>query len=145
MLTGIGVLAKGELAGERIDVALDTLDQEDEHSCFSDNTHRDILANANGIRNVYLGQYKRMNGPSLSDLVRSADAKLDRRVRALLDDILDSIDKLAPPFDQALAERESEGWKQADSIVKKLYDLGDQLVKVSSVLKIGTLSVSLPE
>ena len=62
MLTGIGVLAKSELAGERIFTAYDNQDQEDEHSCFSDNTHRDIATNFQGIENVYMGSYIRMNG-----------------------------------------------------------------------------------
>jgi putative iron-regulated protein len=74
MLVGLGSLSRGELAGERIEVALASQDQEDEHSCFSDNTHRDIVNNAKGIQNVWLGSYKRadgttLTGPSLRDLV----------------------------------------------------------------------------
>ncbi|HVK54404.1 MAG TPA: imelysin family protein, partial [Burkholderiales bacterium] len=38
MLVGLGSLSRGELAGERLEVALASQDQEDEHSCFSDNT-----------------------------------------------------------------------------------------------------------
>ena len=51
IMTGVGVLAKSELAGERIFTAYDNQDQEDEHSCFSDNTHRDIITNLQGIEN----------------------------------------------------------------------------------------------
>lgn len=58
---GIGTLSKGELAGERMTVALANKDQEDEHSCFSDNTHADIAMNFLGISNVYLGVYLRTN------------------------------------------------------------------------------------
>ena len=39
ILTGLGSLSGAELAGERMAVAYDNKDQEDEHSCFSDNTH----------------------------------------------------------------------------------------------------------
>ena len=57
IIVGLGSLSRGELAGERMEVALNTQDQEDEHSCFSDNTHRDIVNNALGIDNVWLGRY----------------------------------------------------------------------------------------
>ncbi|MEL7168819.1 MAG: imelysin family protein, partial [Bacteroidota bacterium] len=49
VFTGIGTLAKSELAVERMFVAVDNQDQEDEHSCFSDNTDRDIWLNAEGV------------------------------------------------------------------------------------------------
>lgn len=62
MLVGLGSLSRGELAGERLEVALNSQDQEDEHSCFSDNTHRDAVTNAQGIQNVWLGQYRRADG-----------------------------------------------------------------------------------
>ena len=60
---------------------MNTQDKEDEHSCFSDNTHRDAVTNALGIQNVWLGQYKRadgsvLQGPSLRDLVVAKDAAL---------------------------------------------------------------------
>ncbi len=57
ILTGMGTLSEGELAGERIQIALSADSQEDEHSCFSDNTHRDILLNAKGVLNSYKGSY----------------------------------------------------------------------------------------
>jgi len=50
MLVGLGSLSRGELSGERMEVALNSQDQEDEHSCFSDNTHRDVVTNARGIQ-----------------------------------------------------------------------------------------------
>ena len=52
MVVGLGSLSRGELSGERMEVALNSQDREDEHSCFSDNTHRDIVTNALGIQNV---------------------------------------------------------------------------------------------
>lgn len=57
MLEAMGRLSFGELAGERMNIALTQDSQEDEHSCFSDNTHRDVLLNALGIQNTYLGRY----------------------------------------------------------------------------------------
>lgn len=57
ILTGMGTLSEGELAGERMQIAFSANSQEDEHSCFSDNTHRDIWLNAEGVSNSYFGKY----------------------------------------------------------------------------------------
>ena len=57
ILTGMGTLSEGELAGERMQIALVNNSQEDEHSCFSDNTHRDIWLNAEGVSNSFYGDY----------------------------------------------------------------------------------------
>ena len=58
ILTGMGTLSEGELAGERMQIAFSANSQEDEHSCFSDNTHRDILLNHVGIANSFYGDYR---------------------------------------------------------------------------------------
>ncbi len=57
MLFGMGSLSLGELAGERMKVSLEANSPEDEHDCFSDNTHNSHFYDAKGIRNVYLGEY----------------------------------------------------------------------------------------
>ena len=41
MLTGMGSLSCGELAGERMQLGLMLHDPEEEHDCFSDNTHNE--------------------------------------------------------------------------------------------------------
>jgi len=87
MLFGMGSLSLGELAGERMKVSLEANSPEDEHDCFSDNTHWSHFYDAKGIRNVYLGEYTRtdgtkMTGPSLSSLVAKADAATDDTLKA---------------------------------------------------------------
>lgn len=57
ILFGMGTLSEGELAGERMQIAFTNNSQEDEHSCFSDNTHRDIWLNAEGVSNSFYGSY----------------------------------------------------------------------------------------
>jgi len=57
ILTGMGTLSEGELAGERMQIAFSSNSQEDEHSCFSDNTHRDVWLNAEGVSNSFYGSY----------------------------------------------------------------------------------------
>ena len=89
MFFGLGSLSLGELAGERINVALLAHSQEDEHSCFSDNTHVDIAENARGIQNIFTGTYKRVNGDvlksaSLAELVAVKNADLSKSLTAKL-------------------------------------------------------------
>jgi putative iron-regulated protein len=91
MLFGMGSLSLGELAGERMKVALEANSSEDEHDCFSDNTHNSHFYNGLGIRNVYLGEYTRVDGskvsgPNLSSLVAKVDPATDTTLRADLDD-----------------------------------------------------------
>ena len=79
IMTGMGSLSYGELAGERMKLGLMVHDPEEEHDCFSDNTHNSHLYDAMSIRNVYVGRYRRLDGsivsgPSISDLVRAKDA-----------------------------------------------------------------------
>ncbi len=62
ILTGMGSLAYGELAGERIRLGLLLNDPEEEHDCFSDNTLNSHYYDALGIKNVYMGHYERING-----------------------------------------------------------------------------------
>jgi putative iron-regulated protein len=85
IFTGMGSLSYGELAGERMKLGLMLHDPEEEHDCFSDNTHWSHFNDALGIKNVYTGSYTRVNGqkftgPSLSDLVRSKNAAADKEV-----------------------------------------------------------------
>lgn len=90
ILTGMGSLSYGEQAGERMKLGLMLNDPEEEHDCFSDNTHNSHFYDGLGIRNVYLGQYTRldgslMTGPSLSELVAAKDAEVDLQLKAELD------------------------------------------------------------
>ncbi|MCF5044181.1 peptidase [Pseudomonas sp. PA-7-1E] len=87
MLFGMGSLSLGELAGERMKVSLEANSPEDEQDCFSDNTHYSHFYDAKGIRNVYLGEYTRvdgtkMTGASLSSLVAKADPAADAALKA---------------------------------------------------------------
>ena len=90
MLTGMGSLSYGEQAGERMKLGLMLNDPEEEHDCFSDNTHNSHYYDGLGIRNVYLGSYTRLDGsvmagPSLADLVAAKDAGVDAQLRSELD------------------------------------------------------------
>jgi putative iron-regulated protein len=89
ILTGMGSLSYGEQAGERMRLGLMLNDPEEEHDCFSDNTHNSHYFDGLGIQNVYLGEYVRIDGTlvtgaSLSDLVAAADPALDTEMQGKL-------------------------------------------------------------
>lgn len=102
MLTGMGSLSGAELAGERMTVAYEERDQEDEHSCFSDNTHNDLINNAISIQNVYLGRYGTNDGPGIDDLVQARDPALNTRMKQQLQTSVDLLRAIPAPFDQAI-------------------------------------------
>ncbi|MCA9943346.1 MAG: hypothetical protein KC449_07685 [Anaerolineales bacterium] len=147
MLTGMGVLSKSELAGERIFVAYDNQDQEDEHSCFSDNTHRDIINNAQGIVNVYTGSYTRVDGTavsgaSLADLVAALDTAVAADMDALVETALASTQSIYVPFDQAIVLAEHR--PTVLESVNALQDQGDKVAEVASLLGLA-INTDLPE
>lgn len=89
MLTGMGSLSYGEQAGERMRLGLMLNDPEEEHDCFSDNTHNSHYFDGLGVQNVYLGEYVGIDGTivagaSLSDLVNAKDAALDTEMKSKL-------------------------------------------------------------
>ncbi len=133
---GIGAMAKGELAGERIAVALTNQDQEDEHSCFSDNTHVDIQMNFKGIENVYLGRYKKVDGTtvsgaSLSDLVKELDADKDAAVVAQLAVANTAVYAIPVPFDQAIL---TDPGNKVSGSIDALRSVSDKLVDAAFAL-----------
>lgn len=146
IFTGIGVLAKSELAGERMFTAYDNQDQEDEHSCFSDNTHRDIITNFIGIRNVYLGEYTRIDGTvvsgtGLNDVVAAVDEELNEEMVDLLQQIDIATQQIAVPFDQAIVQPESR--PQVFDTVMLLLDFGDKIAESAAALGL-VIDTSLP-
>jgi putative iron-regulated protein len=119
-LTGMGSLSYGELAGERIKLGLMLNDPEEEHDCFSDNTHNSHYYDGLGIRNVYLGSYTRVDGsviegPSVSDLVAAADPAVDTQLKAELDASVAALAAVKAAaegglaYDQMLAAGNAEG------------------------------------
>jgi len=145
VFTGIGTLAKSELAVERMFVAVNNQDQEDEHSCFSDNTHRDIVTNALGIANVWRGSYTRtdgstVSGTSLADLVRAEDEALADRIDANVRAALSAVDAIPAPFDQAIINDQQTVLAAVDA----LQTLGDSFVEGAAALGIA-INNQLPD
>lgn len=144
MLVGMGVLSRAELAGERMEVALASRDQEDEHSCFSDNTHRDIVTNAEGIRNVWLGQYKRIDGteikgPSLQELVQASNPQAAEKLSRDLEATLAAVNAIQAPFDREIVE--TEGRRRVQKAVQLLRKQSDSMVEAAKTIGIQRLNV----
>lgn len=146
VITGMGVLAASELAGERMFTAYDNRDQEDEHSCFSDNTHRDIITNLQGIINVYNGTYVRLDGSVVSGVgIGEVIAAADEAAAAQLSDTFTTAKQLSLnihyPFDRAISESTSR--PVVLETVMELISAGDLLAEASSSLGYS-ISTALP-
>jgi putative iron-regulated protein len=145
VLTGIGTLSKAELAGERMFVALTNQDQEDEHSCFSDNTDRDIILNAQGIRNVYLGSYTRVDGSvvsgtSIKDLIGQINTTIEGEMNVLSLATITNTNAMPVPFDNALTQEAVGGSGPIMTAILSLQNQGD---KISEMANAFGLTISI--
>jgi putative iron-regulated protein len=152
MLFGMGSLSLGELAGERMKVALEANSTEDEHDCFSDNTHNSHFYNGKGIRNVYLGEYKKVDGstltgPSLSELVAKVDAQTDTTLKADLQEtearlqaLVDSAEKNNVHFDQLIAADNAEGQQLVRDAIAALVKQTGAIEQAAGKLGISDLN-----
>tara|TARA_R110001583_G_scaffold46360_2_gene145463 strand:- start:3749 stop:5128 length:1380 start_codon:yes stop_codon:yes gene_type:complete len=141
IFAGVGVFSKSELANERIAVAVLTPSEEDEHSCFSDNTHRDIALNYQGIKNVLLGEYKgKKVGPAFIDHLSTEE---QAEIAALMADIeirIATINTLATTtmhFDYQIRPENEKSVQNIVTLKNQLRRLGDQMVTVSKAYGIS--------
>lgn len=100
LLTGTAVLSAFELCGERLAVAYETKDQEQEHSCFSDTTWHDLQANQRGIVAV-LGTELAPDAPTPMRLLRSRDADAADHLATAIAATSKALAAIPQPFDQA--------------------------------------------
>ena len=143
--TGIGEMSRGELAGERMTVAYEARSQEDEHSCFSDNTTVDIVGNAVGVEMVLLGSYPGgVSGPGLLDVIASEDAALAHQLRSEVSTSVNAARLIPAPFDQHLRDGVSDndpGRAQVLRTIEALETQTDTIVAAAEKLGI-TINVS---
>ena len=150
MLVGLGSLSRGELAGERLEVALNSQDQEDEHSCFSDNTHRDAVTNAKGIQNVWLGKYQQADGtvlmgPSLRDLVAAKDAALAEKTTQQIAASVAATEGIQAPFDrEIIGGKEAPGRQRIQKAIDSLTQQSKDLVAAANAIGITKLTLVQP-
>ncbi len=153
ILTGMGSLSYGETAGERMRLGLMLNDPEEEHSCFSDNTHNDHFFNGFGVRNVYTGTYVRVDGtvvtgPSLSDLVAATDPALDRDMQAKMGDALLALGRIKIAteagfaYDQMLERGNDAGAALIMAGVNGLIDQTRTIERIVAALGVGQISIA---
>jgi putative iron-regulated protein len=137
MCIGPALLAGFEMAGERLAVPLETRDQEEEHSCFSDSTDDDFKANIEGIALVLRGPD---GGPGLIDLVRASDAVRADALASALQSAEVAVAAMPHPFDASIREPDEGPRRQAmRAAMLALERLGEQ-----ASLSAGALGIRLP-
>lgn len=152
ILTGMGSLSYGEQAGERMKLGLLLNDPEEEHDCFSDNTHNSHYYDGQGIQNVYLGQYQSVSGelisgPSLSDLVAATDANLDAEMQDKLSATMDALGRIkiaaegGLSYDQMLARGNEAGAALIMGGVNGLTDQTKTIERIVSTLGLDQIEV----
>jgi putative iron-regulated protein len=148
ILTGMGSLSFGEVAGERMKLGLLLHDPEEEHDCFSDNTHVSHLYDAVGIRNVYLGSYTRIDGnviegPSVEDLIAAKDPALAKEIAGLLDASVARMEELAEravmveAYDQMIGEGNVEGNAVVQAAIDALIAQTRGIERAVALLELG--------
>ncbi|EMQ2875297.1 peptidase [Vibrio navarrensis] len=152
MLFGMGSLSLGELAGERMKVALEANSTEDEHDCFSDNTHNSHYYNEQGIYNVYTGLYKRadgtlLSGPSLHDLVKQKDPQAAKEIqkqfdvtRAQVGKLVTSAEKNNQHFDQLIAAGNAQGHALVNETIMSLVAQTSAIERAAGIVGIDSLN-----
>ncbi|NIY81429.1 imelysin family protein [Vibrio hepatarius] len=152
MLFGMGSLSLGELAGERMKVALEANSTEDEHDCFSDNTHNSHYYNEQGIYNVYTGIYKRqdgslLSGPSLNDLVAQKDQQAAQEIqkqfdvtRAQVGQLVTSAETNGQFFDQLIASGNTQGNALVNETIMSLVAQTESIERAAKIVGITNLS-----
>ena len=151
IVTGMGSLSYGELAGERMKLGLLLHDPEEEHDCFSDNTHYSHYYDALGIRNVYLGEYRRIDGtvvkgPSLSDLVAAAAPDVDSALRGQLDATIAAMGAIVKSaeggeaYDQMIGEGNGAGNARVQAAIDALTAQTGGIERVVAALRLAQVA-----
>jgi putative iron-regulated protein len=128
ILLGAYTMAAEELSQERLFVAYDTQQQEDEQSCFSDTTHLDIYYNYMGVENVV-----RLFMKDLETKSTTLKTALHQQLLSLNQQTLN----FPAPFDQAILDESKR--PQILSVIRNLETLGDDLLKVADLYNVSLI------
>ncbi len=143
IITGIGEMSRGELAGERMTVAYEERSQEDEHSCFSDNTIADIVANALGVQRVYLGDYGDISGPGIYDLIADEDESLADQLANEIRHSVSLARSIPAPFDSHLGEGVADSTHGRRAVLDTIVALEDQTDTIVSAAEAVGITISV--
>jgi putative iron-regulated protein len=153
ILTGLGSLSYGELAGERMKLGLILHDPEEEHDCFSDNTHNSHYYDEVGMHDIYTGRYTRidgkvLSGPSLADYAAAKAAEANKKLNADFEATLaamkvlkDTADSGKMAYDQMIGDGNAAGNKMVQDAIDGLIAQTRAVEKAVDSLKIGALAI----
>jgi putative iron-regulated protein len=132
ILTGLGSLSYGELAGERTKLGLLLHDPEEEHDCFSDNTHNSHYYDEIGMAAIWNGKYTRIDGsvvegPSIRAFAEArspeATARADEAFKvavARMQVLKDTADSGKWAYDQMIGADNPDGNRIVEDVVESL-------------------------
>ncbi len=126
ILAGVGLLTGFEMSGERLAVPYETRDQEEEHSCFSDTTHVDFIANIEGVAAALRGS----DAPGVIDLVRAKDPALASRLADATTAAVAAVEAMPVPFDSGI--RAADGSPERKNLLAAIEALEALSEQVSS-------------
>lgn len=131
IMTALATLSGFELAAERMATALDSGDQEDEHSCFSDNTHNDFIYNNQGVMNVFFSA-------GIYEHLKAKDHELAEELEEQILDTQKLLKSLPNPIDREILSTpaDSEARKQMEAAVTSLQKQADLFKKAGTALGI---------
>jgi putative iron-regulated protein len=152
ILTGMGSLSYGELAGERMKLGLLLHDPEEEHDCFSDNTFNSHYYDMVGIMTGYTGEYTRldgtkMTGPSIRDLLQAKDPAVAKELQGKLDTTMAAMTALkkrgetVEAYDQMIAEGNKEGNAVVQTAIDGLIDQTKSIQRAVTGLGLDEIKV----
>ena len=153
IVTGLGSLSYGELAGERTKLGLMLHDPEEEHDCFADNTHNSHYFDQVGMISIYTGRYARIDGsvvsgPSLADLVKAKDSALAGKIQKAMETTLarmqvmkDLADRRVMAYDQMIGEGNDEGNAVVQAAIDGLIDQTPSIERAIAALDLGQIEL----
>ena len=122
IFTGLAVLSNFELAEVHLGNALTSKEADYEQDQFSDNTVKDLVGMAQGMKNVITGQYENIKGPSIADLIAQSDVELADALRKQTEQVLAAMRAIPEPFDQSVlaSKPDSDGREKVRAAIKAL-------------------------
>jgi putative iron-regulated protein len=138
IMSGMTILSGFETGRERLLAALEALDQEEEHSCFSDNTHVDMIEDVRGVQNVWLGRYTRVDGSVVSgagirDVIAAGNPALAAELTAQIQESLDLALAIQVPFDREIMAGNAAGNSRVEALAVSLRDQAELLTEAFEV------------
>jgi putative iron-regulated protein len=152
ILTGLGSLTFGEMAGERMKLGLMLHDPEEQQDCFSNNTHNSHYYDEIGIGDVWRGRYVRLDGSavegaSLRDYALAVDPVAARRLDGEIDAaqkaitaIRDAAESRRMAYSQMIASGNEEGNRLVQSAMDALVAQTRAIEGLAAVLHLKVAS-----